>query len=40
MNEKQFASIEKDISSIFDSVTKLGMTAGSIKFSDLQLTGE
>ena len=40
MNEKQFSTIEKDISHIYDDVTKLGIEAGRIKFSDLQLTGE
>ena len=40
MNEKQFAGIEKDISNIYDGLTKLGIEAGKIKFSDLKLTGD
>ena len=40
MDGKQFVAIEKDVSHIYDDITKLGIEAGRIKFSDLQLTGE
>ena len=39
MDGKQFVSIEKDISHIYDDITKLGIEAGHIKFSDLKLDG-
>ena len=40
MDGKQFVAIEKDVAHIYDDITKLGIEAGRIKFSDLQLTGE
>ena len=40
MDGKQFISIEKDVSRIYDDITKLGIEASKIKFSDLQLTGD
>lgn len=39
MNEKQFSAVEKDIAAIYDNITRLGMEAGKIKFSDLKLDG-
>jgi hypothetical protein len=40
VNEKQFSDMEKSVSRIYDDITKLGIEAGRIKFSDLALTGD